>query len=150
MVIAALVLAFSSALFFFYLQTVCERVLQREFSHPYFQEVVNAIRLEYPRLREAASLSGPLEYTNTRLALECDFMTLSYLLKNADHMSWREKVLFLYFRFLLLSLSIRHALKVSENGAVVKLATILQFFANLLGERLSAQSFDNALPKGRL
>lgn len=149
MLMSILILVFSAALFFFYLQTVCEKVLRREFSQPYYQHIIQAIRLEYPRLREAAEAKASVEYADARLALQCDFMTLEYLLKNADPghqpLSPREKILFLYFRFLLFSLPIRHTLKLHEKEAVLKLASILQFFANLAGERLTVSTFGGAV-----
>jgi|SRR5579875_1172082 len=138
--ISVLVLVVSSALFFFYIQAFCEKVLRQEFSHPYFQDILKAIRLEYPRLRDSANASS--NYSDVCFDLKCDFVTLEFLLKNSDpsrrHLSSRERVLVLYFRFLLFSLPIRHAFKLQERQAVLKLAAILQFFANSLGEKLSA------------
>ena len=143
------VLAASAALFFFYLQAACERVLRREFSHSYLQDVITAIQLEYPRLREGVAANASLQYSETRIALECDFIALQYLLKSSDrarrHLSPSEKGLMLYFRFLLFSMSIRHALNLQEKESVLKLTTILQYFANLLGERVRVNSLDTAL-----
>ena len=142
------VLAVSTALFFFYLQTVCERVLRREFSHSHLRDVIAAIHLEYPRLREGAAANASLQYSETRLALECDFVALRYLLKSSDRarrrLSRSEKGLMLYFRVLLFSLSIRHALKLRQKDSVLKLTTILQYFANVLGERVRVNSLDAA------
>jgi hypothetical protein len=150
MMMPYVILVISTALFFFYLQTACERVLRREFSHPYFREIAQAIQLEFPRLREGVGANASLQYSETRLTLKCDFIALKYLLKNSDlshrHLSRGEKGLMLYFRFLLFSMSIQHALKLGENNTVVKLTFILQFFANVLGERVSVNSLDNALP----
>lgn len=144
-----LILVISSALFFFYLQTLCEKVLRREFSQPYHQDIIRAIQLEYPRLHEAAVSKGPVEYADARLALQCDFLTLGYVLKNANPgqhlLSGREKILLLYFRFLLFCLPIHHALKLGENEAVLKLATILQFFANMVGEKLTVSTLSEAV-----
>ena len=39
------------------------------------------------------------------------------------------------------SLPIRHALKLKERETVLRLASILQFFANSVGEKLSVNSF---------
>lgn len=153
MVISFLILIFSSALFFFYLQALCERVLRREFGHPYFREIISAIQLEYPRLREAVASNTPLEYSDARLALECDFMTLECLLKNSDrthrHLSSHEKILRLYFRFLLFSLPVRYALNLQKKETVLKMATILQFFANLLGERVTVNPVGSAIPNAQ-
>lgn len=153
MLISLLILVVSAALFFFYIQALCERVIRREFDRAYCQDVINAIQLEYPRLRDAILKRAPFAYSDARLALQCDFTTLEYLLKNADrterHWSPREKILFLYFRFLLSCLPVRHALKRGENEAVLKLATILQFLANLVGERLTVGPVGDPLPKSQ-
>jgi hypothetical protein len=141
---SVVVLVVSSALFFFYIQAFCEKVLRREFSHPYFQDILKAIRLDYPRLRDSYAANASPNYSDVCSNLKCDFMTLEFLLKNTDpsrrHLSRRERVLVLYFRFLLLSLPVRHAFKLQEKQAVLKLAAILQFFANSVGETLSVNS----------
>lgn len=146
---SVLVLVVSSALFFFYIQAFCEKALRREFSHPYFQDIIKAIQLEYPRLRDSLAANASFfNCSDAYCALKCDFMTLEYLLKNSNpsqrHLSRRERLLVLYFRFLLLSLPIRHAFKLQEKEAVLKLAAILQFFANSVGEKLSVNSFTMA------
>ena len=150
MVMPYIILVFSTALFFFYIQAICEKALRREFSHPYFQDIIQAIQLEFPQLRENLAGNASLDYSETRLALKCDFTTLAYLLKNSDrrrrHLSRSEKVLIFYFRILLFCLPIRHAFKLHEREATLKLTTILQHFANLTGERLSVSSMNNALP----
>ena len=146
-----LVLIASSALSFYYLHVLCVKVLRREFSQPYHQDIIQATQLEYPRLRETAVSNSPLEYADAYLGLQCDFMTLEYLLKNVrpgqNLLSGPEKILLFYFRFLLLSLPICHVLKLGEIEAILKLATILQFFANLVGEKLTVSSLSEAAAK---
>lgn len=142
---SVVVLVTASALYLFYIQTICEKALRREFSQAYFKQVIEAFRLEYPQLRDSIASNGPVNYTQVRLALKWDFFTLRYLLKKGVP-SWRhltrvERFLGLYFRFLLLSLAIRHVLNLNEQEAVVKLASILQYLANSLGERLIFTSF---------
>lgn len=144
MMMSVLVLVMSSALFVFYLQTICEQALRREFSHPYFKAIIQAVRLEYPQLRDSAASNGTVNYAQARLALKCDFFTLEYLLKNSGPSQRRsrrgERLLGLYFRFLFFSLPIRHALQLKERETVVRLATVLQYFANSVGEKLSVGS----------
>lgn len=148
MIMPVLILVFSTALFFFYLQTICERALQREFSHPYFRDIMQAIQLEYPGLRHNLAANISLDYSQLRLALECDFTTLSYLLKNSErgrrNVSWQETVLLLYFRFLLFWLPVRCALKLHEREAALKLTAMVEYFANLTGEKMNAGCLDNA------
>lgn len=147
--ISFLISATSAALFFFNILTICERVIRREFVRTYCRGVNNAIQVECPHLQDAVLSRAPLIYSGARLALQCDFMTMGYLLKNAnrtEHLSLREKMLFLYFRFLLFCLPIRHTLKLGENEAIWELATILQSFGNLVGEKLTLDPVGGALP----
>lgn len=149
MIISIAILILSTALFFFYIQTLCEKILRREFSRPYFQDVLNAIDLEFPRVRQSLSDNVPLEYAQMRLALECDFFTLTYLVKKGNparrHFSWQEEILIIYFRVLLRWLSFRHALHFHEKQSAMKLTVILHHFANLVGERVSLISAESML-----
>jgi hypothetical protein len=134
------ILVFSTALFIFYIQTLCESVLRREFSRAYFQDVLNAIDLEFPRLRQAIEANYAVSQAQIQLALKSDYVTLTYLIKKGNpkqrHFSWQERLLISYFRVLLLVLPARHAFHFREREAVIKLTTILQHFANLVGERV--------------
>ena len=152
MFMSILVLVVSSALFFFYIQVSCETVLRREFSRAYFKDIIQAARLEYPQLCDSVNSKGAPDYAQMRRALKCDFFTLKYLLKNGGasrrNLTHGERLLGLYFRFLLFSLPVRRALKLQEREAVLRLASILQFFANSIGERFTVTSF--AVAEARL
>ncbi|HEX5411621.1 MAG TPA: hypothetical protein VFZ27_07140 [Terriglobia bacterium] len=141
---SVLVLVTASALFLFYVQTICEKVLRREFSQAYFRQIIEVFRLEYPQLRDSVSSKNPIEYAQARFALKCDFTTLEYLLKNGDPsrqgLARAERLLGIYFRVLLFSLAIRHALSLGEREAVLRLASVLEYFANSLGERFTVTS----------
>jgi hypothetical protein len=147
MTVSLAVFAVSAALFFFYVQTVCQKALRREFSRPYFRDVLDAVRLEFPRLCEDTASNRPLGFKEIRLALRCDFVMLEYLLKHADParrpLPGQERMLLLYFRWLLFFLPVRHVFRVREKEAVAKLAGILQHLANILGERLSVSELQN-------
>jgi hypothetical protein len=71
----------------------------------------------------------------------------SYLLKNAVNVHQRysreERLLMFYFRLVSASLIIRHWLRVGEKPAILKLTAILQYFANLLGQRVNTVRFAN-------
>jgi hypothetical protein len=147
LVISILILLVSTALLLFYVETFCEQALRHEFSRPYFKEVINAIQLQYPGLRDSyISQNIRVDYSQARLSLKCDFVTLEYLLKNCDPthgpLSRRERVLIHYFRFVFYSLTVRHAFNLREKEAMLKLATILQFFANSIGEKLSGDALE--------
>lgn len=151
MVTSILILVVSTALVFFYLQTICEKALRYEFSRPYFKEVTRAIQLEHPELQDTLAANGSVDYADACLALKCDFFTLEYLLRNGDrahrHLSRREKILVAYFRVLLYSLPVRHALNLHEKQAMLKLASILQSLANSVGETLTIETFEAAQPE---
>jgi hypothetical protein len=151
MVMSVVVLAVSAALFLFYIQALCQKILRQEFSHPYFREIVDALNLEYSRLRDSYASGSPGDYRDARLALKCDFFALKYLLKNGDpqrrHLSRREKILTLYFRLLFFSLPIRHAVNFREKEGMLELASTLQFFANSVGEKLSVNPTAAAQPQ---
>jgi len=148
MIVAALVLILSTALFFFYFQVTCQKILRRQFDREYFQSIANANRLEFPSLRKSLEEFGtPVDYSRLRMMLKCDFLALTYLLKNAANVNQRysheERLLILYFRWQFLSLAVRRLLRVGENKAILKLTSVLQYFANVVGQRVNAVKFGN-------
>ncbi len=148
MVIAGLILILSAALFFFYFQAICQRILRRQFDQDYFQAIVNANRLEFPAVRKALEeFDSPVDYPRLRMILKCDYLALIYLLKHAANVnlsySREERFLMLYFRLTSFWLSIRHLLRLREKRTIVKLTTILEYFANVVGKRTSEVRFAN-------
>ena len=148
MFVAALILIISTGLFGFYLQTVCQKILRRQFSQEFFQSIVNANRLEFLSVRKAVeNLNSPVEYPRLTLTLKCDFLALTYLLKNAANINQRytyeERLLIVYFKLIFASLITRHWLKLGESAAVLKLTKILEYFANVVGERVNTVRFGN-------
>lgn len=142
MFLAALILILSTALFFFYFQATCQKILRRQFDREYFQAIVNANRLEFPSVRKALEeFDVPVDYPRLRMMLKCDFLALTYLLKNAANLQQRysseERLLMIYFRFVFLSMLTRHWLRLGEKPAVLNLTVILQYFANVLGQRVN-------------
>ena len=148
MFMATLILILSTALFFFYLQVVCQKILRRQFTQEFFQSIVNANRLEFLSVRKAIEDFGsPMEYPRLTLTLKCDFLALTYLLKNAANVnqrySYEERLLILYFKLVFASLVTRHWLKLRETTAAIKLTSILEYFANVVGERVNTVRFGN-------
>jgi hypothetical protein len=148
MILAALILILSTAMFFFYLQVLCQKILRRQFDREYFQSIVNANRLEFPSLRKSLEEFGaPVDYPRLRMMLKCDFLALTYLLKNAANVNQRyskeERLLILYFRWQFLSLAVRRLLKVGEKKAILRLTSVLQYFANVVGQRVNTVRFGN-------
>ena len=118
MFMAALILIISTGLFGFYLQTVCQKILRRQFAQEFFQSIVNANRLEFPSVRKSIEdLNSPVEYPRLTLTLKCDFLALTYLLKNAANINQRytyeERLLIVYFK---LSLRFSNYAPLAEIG----------------------------------
>jgi hypothetical protein len=148
MFMAALILILSTGLFFFYLQAVCQKILRRQFTQEFFQSIVNANRLEFPSVRKAIEDFGsPVEYPRLTVTLKCDFLALTYLLKNAANVnqrySYEERLLIVYFKLVFASLVTCHWLKLRETSAALKLTAILEYFANVVGERVNTVRFGN-------
>ncbi len=148
MFMAALILMLSTGLFFFYLQAVCQKVLRRRFAQQFSQAIVNANSLEFPSVRMALEEFGvPVEYPRLMMTLRCDFLALTYLLKNAANVNQRytyeERLLIVYFKLVFVSLVTRHWLRLRETPAALKLTAILEYFANVVGERVNTVRFGN-------
>jgi hypothetical protein len=79
--------------------------------------------------------------------LECDFLALVYLLKNAANVhqryTYEERLLMIYFRVVFFFLTLRHLLKLRENAVVLRLTAVLQYFANVVGQRVNMVRFGN-------
>jgi len=148
MVLATLILILSTAFFFFHLQVTCQGLLRRQFDRDYFLAIVKANRLEFPALRRGLEeRHAAVDYPRVRTVLKCDFRALTYLLKNAVNLNQRysreEQLLMFYFRLVLASLITRHWLRVREEPAILKLTAILQYFANVVGQRVNTVRFAN-------
>jgi hypothetical protein len=149
MVLAWLILVLSMAIFFFYFQVTCQKILRRQLDRKYFQSIANVIRLEFPSLRKSLEEFGAaVDYSRLPKMLKSDFLALTYLLKNPADVKARysneERLLILYFRWQLLSLAVRHLMKVGEKEAILRLTSVLQYFANVVGQRVNAVGFGNS------
>jgi hypothetical protein len=143
MIVATLILIFSAAMFFFYFQAACQSVLRRQFDLEYFRSIASSNRLEFPSLRQSLEEVGtPIEYARLRRALRCDFLALTYLLKNVENSKRRysneERLLIAYFYTQSVSLAVRRLLNLSDNKVVLRLTSVLQYFANVVGQRVDA------------
>jgi len=77
------ILMISVELLMWYLQATCQRILRREFSHDFFLSVTNANRLDSRFLCKALEeFDVPADHEHSRMKLKCDFLALTYLLKN--------------------------------------------------------------------
>lgn len=148
MFLASLILILSTALLFFYFQVTCQKILRRKFDREYYQSIVDANRLEFPAVRKALEeFDTAVDYPRIRMTLKCDFLALAYLLRNAANVNQRlsrdEHLLMLYFRTIFFSLVVRHLLRLRERPPILKLTVILQYFANVVGQRVNQVRFGN-------
>ena len=146
MFLATLILIISVALFFFYIQVTCQRILRRRFDKEYFQAIVSANRLEFLSVRQTLEeFDSSVDYARVRMTLKCDYLALTYLLKHAANFKQRysrdELLMIFHFRAALFSLLARHALKLKEKPAILRLTAVLQYFANVVGQRVSQIRF---------
>jgi hypothetical protein len=148
MFMAALILMVSTGLFGFYLQSLCQKILLRKFAQYYAQPIVSANRLEFPSIRKALEgMEGSPDYSRLAQTLKCDFLALTYLLKNAANVnqrySYEERLMMIYFKINFYAMVSRHLLRMRENSTALKLTAILEYFANVVGERVNAVRFSN-------
>jgi hypothetical protein len=152
---AVLILIFSTGLFFFYFQVVCQKILRRQFVHKLSHAIVTANGFEFPSLRKALNgIGAPVEYPNIVMALRCDFRALTYLAKNTANVrqrySYEERILIIYFKLALVSLVTCHWLRLREKPIVLSLTAILEYFANAVSERMHAACFSSMTPSDYL
>jgi hypothetical protein len=148
MISATLILIGSAALFLFYLQAVCEEILRRQFEDALPDPIVDANRLEYPFIRQALEeFETPVDYARFRVQLKCDYLALIYLLRNAANqrhrLSRHEWLLAAYFGTLSGVLTLGHWLRRGEKPLLLKMTQVLEYFANVLGERIKQVRFGN-------
>ena len=110
--------------------------------------MVNANGFEFPSVRKALEgIGAPVEYPSLMIALRCDFLALTYLAKNSVNVNQRhtyeERFLILYFKLVCASLLTCHWLGLPEKPIALKLTAILEYFANVVGERVNAVRFGN-------
>ncbi|HEV2495051.1 MAG TPA: hypothetical protein VG204_18470 [Terriglobia bacterium] len=135
MVGSIIVLIVSTALFFFYLQATTQKLLKRRFERPYFQIIARAYRLGFSSLLEGGP---PPAAASLAAMLQADSLTLACLMN--FRYSASERLLWGWFKVILWSLGMRRRLGFQQQAAVAKLATILQYFANVVGERRELQT----------
>jgi hypothetical protein len=140
-VLAWVILTLSIATVFLYFQATCERILRRQFEREHFQTIAKVIRLEFPSLQESLEWIGaPVDHSRLAKTLKDDFLALTYLLKNVATANRRyskdERILILYFHLQFLTLAVRRLLRVGEKKAILKLTSVLGYFANVVGQQV--------------
>jgi hypothetical protein len=138
--VSVILLIVSTALFFFYLQSTCERVLREQFDQDYFQAIARVCRLEFPSVHLAMERREvPVDYASVCAKLRVDFVVLASL-KDTAHLDGQlclgKRLLGAYFRAILLALPLLRAAGVGKR-AIRKLTAILQYSSNAVGKQLS-------------
>ena len=115
--------------------------MRRQFDHEFFEAVIDANRLEFHLVGKALEeFDVPMDYCRFRMQLKSDFLALTYLLKYTCNASYRlsheERLLAIYFRAILLGLITAHTLGLNERALVLKLASVLEYSTNVLGQRV--------------
>ena len=149
--ISVLILVFSAALLFFYLQAACERIFQRPFEEPLARPIIEANNLTFPDIRLAlAACNSPVTSARSQAQLKRDFVALTCLLRNAGtgrrSLSGPERTGVVYFRLLSGLLTVCCLLGMKGRSLQLKMTTVLEFFANVLGERTRRVCFAQLKP----
>lgn len=143
MIVAGMVLILSAALFMFYLQSLCEKILRQEFRRSYSAFLVHTAGLEFPAVRhKLATAEGTFDYARITTALECDYEVAIHLLQHFKSKGLRRKIedclLRCYFRALSFSLGPCRTLGFTGRTSLLKLTDIIQHFSNTIGQQMSA------------
>ncbi|MFQ5926487.1 MAG: hypothetical protein ACE5MH_03540 [Terriglobia bacterium] len=142
--ISAFVLVVSVLLLVFWLRTSCRSILREQFARDYFADMVAAIQLEVLAIRQALEKT-PDEVVDCRgmlAALQRDYEALTYLLRNAatvhvGRYSFRERLLIVDFHLLRLWIRLKGSVGwKSWRGDLLEMTEILQYFANVMGQRM--------------
>jgi hypothetical protein len=154
MLVSLAIFFVSMGFLFFYLQAICEKVLRRQFSPNYSGAIVVSNRLEFPMVRKAVQdFDAHVEIWRFAPNLRCDFLVLTYLLKYANNVyqrfTYEERLLMVYFGILFASLRPCRLFRWHEKSIIWKLTVILEYFANVVGERFNQVRLGN-IPESAL
>ena len=110
--------------------------------------IVNANGFNFPSVRKALEGFGvSVKYPWLMMTLRCDFQALAYLVKTAanakQRYTYEDRLLIIYFKLVFISLVMCHWLKLQETPAALKLTAILEYFANVVGERVSLAALNS-------
>jgi hypothetical protein len=142
--VSAFILVSSAGLVFFWLRSACQTILRTRFAQDYGVEVARGVPVEYHQIRtllreSPATLAGcddPLD------SLERDYKALTYLLRKTSttpvgHYSSSERLLILDFQLLRFWVRLKCLLALNNwRTGLLEMATILEYFGNVLGQRL--------------
>lgn len=142
--VSAFILISSGVLLLLWLRSACQSVLGSQFERDYSSEVAEANQLEFLAVRHALenSVEEHPDVGEAVTALERDYEALTYLLRNAatvhvGRYSQAERLLILDFQLLRLWVRASHLVGLRTwRSALLEMAAILQYFGNVVGQRL--------------
>ncbi len=143
--ISVFILLSSLAFLFSWLRAVSRAALRQTFERDYSADVAEASQLEFLAIRRAL-LEYPEEiadYDGVLTTLERDYEALTYLLRNAGTVhvgkySRAERLLMLDFQLLRFWVRVKRLLGLqSWHSALLEMTSILQYFGNVMGQRLT-------------
>ena len=142
--VSVLILVVSASMLVFWLRSASRSILRERFAQNYSAEVAEANQLEFLTIRKALSDGSEenVDYANSLGALERDYEALTYLLRNAatvnvGRYTRRERLLVLDFQLLRVWVRMKRAVGLSSwQSGLVEMATILEYFGNVVGQRL--------------
>jgi hypothetical protein len=150
-VASALILVFSAALLLFYLQAACEAIVRREFAESLAHQVIEGNKLIFPQIRRALEMyDASVDCAPFPAQLNRDFAALIHLLRNAGtqrrRLSGAERTGAIYFRTLSGLLTVCRLFGLKGRPLMLKMTSVLEFFANVLGERTRRVRFGQLTP----
>jgi len=142
--VSVLILVVSASMLVFWLRSASRSILRERFEQNYSAEVAEANQLEFLAVRKALSdgSAEDADYASSLGALERDYEALTYLLRNAatvnvGRYTRRERLLVLDFQLLRVWVRMKRVLGLSSwQSGLVEMATILEYFGNVVGQRL--------------
>ncbi len=143
--ISVFILLGSLAFLFFRLRAVSRAALRQTFERDYSADVAEASQLEFLAIRRALQECPEeiADYSGVLTTLERDYEALTYLLRNAGTVhvgkySRAERLLMLDFQLLRFGLCVKRILGLqSWHSALLEMTSILQYFGNVMGQRLA-------------
>jgi len=142
--VSVLILVISAFMLVFWLRSASRSIVRERFEQNYSAEVAEANQLEFLAVRKALSdgSAEDADYASSLGALERDYEALTYLLRNAatvnvGRYTRPERLLVLDFQLLRVWVRMKRVLGLSSwQSGLVEMATILEYFGNVVGQRL--------------
>ena len=143
--ISVFILLSSLAFLFSWLRVVSRAALRQTFERDYSADVAEASQLEFLAIRRALQECPEeiADYSGVLTTLERDYEALTYLLRNAGTVhvgkySRAERLLMLDFQLLRFWVRVKRFLGLqSWHSALLEMTSILQYFGNVMGQRLA-------------